>query len=664
MPGAAARRLCLSILSGLLLVAGASAESLDQKIQAEATAATFEVVVAIPKADPLTYEKPLPLELLPLKLREATHLPIGTTFRIGRNQFVSASHVLLAGVGSQWGAPLVRDRQGRIYPIEQILKYSSREDFVVFSLKDPPRSPVLKTGDEPQPGSTVYAVGNALGDGIIIRDGTYTSSTPEQQDGKWNWLRFSAATSPGNSGGPLLDGKGRVVGVVVAKSPNENLNYALPIANVLAGQKDVAHLESRSPFGVPFAPETIVLNINESFALPLSFQDFANAVQAINRQTFDRARAQLLAANAGSYFPKGEDSVELLNSNEEAYDPRLVIKKANRWEAKEPDDTEKTDLGGGGYMQAGQIADTGLVRIHVPDGTKPADLLASSKGFMDLFLKGTTLTRVVGTDSVRITSLGPAKTESKFTDSYGRQWMLWSWDLPYLDSRMTSAVLPVPDGFIVLSRTAPTVVTYQATELVKMAADLIYVTYTGTWPQWQQYLELSAMRPSSLAAMSMSIDPARGFIYRSSRFDFTADNQLMDFGKRNVVDLQLSYFPDKGKVDWDVIRLCVHENADRKVAMCITRSARPPKSLSQARMDLWQDLLLRHRPYDSRPGYQAPYLGVSTTVTRTAPNAGVPIAADANVLYAAGYWVAGTGFSPSDMQGLLKTVVDGLRVKE
>ena len=42
-------------------------------------------------------------------------------------------------------------------------------------------------------------------------------------------IRYSAAASPGNSGGPLLNLAGEVVGIVTKKSSNENLNYALPI---------------------------------------------------------------------------------------------------------------------------------------------------------------------------------------------------------------------------------------------------------------------------------------------------------------------------------------------------------------------------------------------------------------------------------------------------
>src|SRR5205823_12619504 len=125
---------------------------------------------------------------------------------------------------SQYCDPLVLATDGHIYAIISILKFYAHEDFVVFYLTSDLAPRGLETNRTPNIDDPVMAVGNALGEGIVIRDGLYTSQTPEVQDGRWQWLRFSAAASPGNSGGPLLDGVGRVIGLIEAKSPNENLN--------------------------------------------------------------------------------------------------------------------------------------------------------------------------------------------------------------------------------------------------------------------------------------------------------------------------------------------------------------------------------------------------------------------------------------------------------
>jgi serine protease Do len=208
-------------------------ESLDSSVQKHLREATFEVVLGKPETDPLSYEKPLPLDLLPFAERTGKYRSIGTAFTIGHGRFVTAAHVIGAGCGSQFSPIALRDEAGKILLMDRILKYSEAEDYVVFTVNDSPRVNALDTHDRPALNDPVFAVGNAYGEGIVIRDGLYTSDTPEEREGRWKWLRFSAAASPGNSGGPLVDKRGRVIGVVLRKSPNENLNFAVAIDQVL-----------------------------------------------------------------------------------------------------------------------------------------------------------------------------------------------------------------------------------------------------------------------------------------------------------------------------------------------------------------------------------------------------------------------------------------------
>ncbi len=100
-------------------------------------------------------------------------------------------------------------------------------------------------------GQTVIAIGNALGEynnsvsiGIISglnRDikaangsGTETLS---------NVIQTDAAVNPGNSGGPLVDTSGRVVGVNVATViGSNNISFAIPINTVLAVIRKVLNI--------------------------------------------------------------------------------------------------------------------------------------------------------------------------------------------------------------------------------------------------------------------------------------------------------------------------------------------------------------------------------------------------------------------------------------
>ena len=112
-----------------------------------------------------------------------------------------------------------------------IVKVDTQDDLaLVHTAARLPALPVQTL--RPGLGSTVMAVGSPLG-----LDGTVTVgvvSGYRSLDGS-DYLQFSAAISPGNSGGPVLDSRGRVVAVASAKLVGdgvEALSLGIPVATV------------------------------------------------------------------------------------------------------------------------------------------------------------------------------------------------------------------------------------------------------------------------------------------------------------------------------------------------------------------------------------------------------------------------------------------------
>jgi putative serine protease PepD len=86
----------------------------------------------------------------------------------------------------------------------------------------------------PELGSTVMAIGSPLGLSGSVSIGVVSGY--RSIDGS-DWLQFSAPISPGNSGGPVVDGQGRVVAVAAAKFEGtgvEALSLAIPVQTVCA----------------------------------------------------------------------------------------------------------------------------------------------------------------------------------------------------------------------------------------------------------------------------------------------------------------------------------------------------------------------------------------------------------------------------------------------
>jgi len=85
------------------------------------------------------------------------------------------------------------------------------------------------------PGQRVYAIGNPVGSGMVLSK-TITPGIVSGVDrviDDVSYYQISAAVNPGNSGGPLCDRKGQVVGLVTLKFTDvENVGFAIPLRNL------------------------------------------------------------------------------------------------------------------------------------------------------------------------------------------------------------------------------------------------------------------------------------------------------------------------------------------------------------------------------------------------------------------------------------------------
>ena len=111
----------------------------------------------------------------------------------------------------------------------------SLNDLTIISI-EAKNLPVVDLGDSDklEVGQSVVAIGNALGEfqntvtsGVISAKGRTLTAQGEQLE---NMLQTDAAINSGNSGGPLCNLKGQVVGINTAMAGNaENIGFAIPV---------------------------------------------------------------------------------------------------------------------------------------------------------------------------------------------------------------------------------------------------------------------------------------------------------------------------------------------------------------------------------------------------------------------------------------------------
>lgn len=150
-------------------------------------------------------------------------LAMGSGFVVRKGVVATNMHVIEGAARAY--AKLVDDKTK--YNIAGVVASDAKSDLVLLSA-DGLGADALVIGDSDgvAAGDTVYAIGNPRG-----LEGTFSAGivSSVRKVGEDSLLQITAPISPGSSGGPVVNGKGEVVGVAVATfDSGQNLNFAIP----------------------------------------------------------------------------------------------------------------------------------------------------------------------------------------------------------------------------------------------------------------------------------------------------------------------------------------------------------------------------------------------------------------------------------------------------
>jgi serine protease Do len=174
----------------------------------------------------------------------------GTGFIISENGMILTNEHVVTDKEADY---TVLTNDGKKYPAEVLARDPAR-DLAVIKIKDSQRNfPTLKLGnsDNLQIGQTIIAIGNALGEfrntvsvGVISGLGrTVTTGGGGVVETLEDVIQTDAAINRGNSGGPLLNLKGEVIGVNFAMAQGaESIGFAIPINRAKKGIEQVKTL--------------------------------------------------------------------------------------------------------------------------------------------------------------------------------------------------------------------------------------------------------------------------------------------------------------------------------------------------------------------------------------------------------------------------------------
>jgi S1-C subfamily serine protease len=204
-----------------------SIQGIDQRLAAvEGEEEPFDSAAVAELVAPSVFSIVAPLD--------ATSSSLGTGFVLAKrerwSQLVTNYHV----IEERWAAGLTDVlviQAGREY-VGEIVKVSPSDDLALVEI--PADLAALEpAATAPEPGDSVLVVGSGAGLEGTVTTGV-VSAVDRVVDGD-TWLQFSAQVNPGNSGGPVVDRAGAVLGVATFKAVAievEGLSFAIPIERV------------------------------------------------------------------------------------------------------------------------------------------------------------------------------------------------------------------------------------------------------------------------------------------------------------------------------------------------------------------------------------------------------------------------------------------------
>ena len=598
---------------------------LEPDVLNKVQASVFEVVTNKPEEGQLVYEKELPFSKLPFSIRNDKYNPIGTAFLTDDGTFYSAAHVFNLYEDTIYKDYYIRDRNGNIYEVDQITKFSTDRDFISFTVKDFQKEEIagLSIEENFSLNSAVFSVGNALGDGIVFRNGVLTSQTYETTNGEWKWLRFSAAASPGNSGGPLITPQGDVIGIITMKSENENLNYALPIAEVKNTEDNTGYANIPLYYGLPnIESESFPYTYNKIVELPMSLEE----VQDLLINDFQDSATKIVKDLSEKYTFKGEKGIatlpgkaEIINKVFASYMPvTYYLSSKGKWSVASPDSNyiETKDQAG---VELGVLMNFVMAKVEPSESSNIEEMISTPKQYMDYLLEVCGYTRTVGSESVKIKSLGEPQLTETHTDYFGRLWQVNMWNLDFADCVAISYAIPLPDSVYVIFVIA------ERSEAVPYKNDMAFltdyqsITYIGTLKEWQDYLNL----PEKYVAKSTD---SRTFI----SMETTEDSAKLIAGELSF-DIPKTTFD---VVDSTNITVCtaLYEDADKCIQGCnilrvfsnsreqdykfaqISKIDAPLADSSKSTIEAYNQKVAEVSPYDGVPYNYENYTYLDTVI--------------------------------------------------
>jgi len=174
-------------------------------------------------------------DVLPSIVSIKTNAGQGTGFIITSNGYViTNAHVL---EGASFANAITASQETK--PLE-LIGYSNTRDLALLKLQGNFEKLDLADSTDIEVGEKVIAIGNPYGLSFSASEGIVSAIHRTTNEYEGNYIQTDAALNPGNSGGPLINTAGEVIGINNFKIEGENIGFALESNDIIGGVNEIS----------------------------------------------------------------------------------------------------------------------------------------------------------------------------------------------------------------------------------------------------------------------------------------------------------------------------------------------------------------------------------------------------------------------------------------
>lgn len=247
---------------------------------------------------------------------------IGSGFFINREGYiVTNKHVLPNNNRAE-----IKTVNGTIFKVLQVVREDSDADLVIASTDATPQEskPVNIHAGLPESGEKIIVIGSPLGLEQTVSDGIVSAVRQNQKSVEY--IQITAPVSPGNSGGPLINMRGEVIGVATFQyRSGQNLNFCVAasrIADLLQGTQSNS---ARSSGGDLQSPQGRDVYVHADSNGQVSFVEWRTGMQVsrpdgtLDRVKFEKWVLEQIGGNPDAINPEREAREDVERNREQLF---------------------------------------------------------------------------------------------------------------------------------------------------------------------------------------------------------------------------------------------------------------------------------------------------------------------------------------------------------